>query len=59
MEGWPTSKIYINEAICQKLRNKYVYKSGLHKIYNLIAGKTEQLQEKVVSGATYQAVNID
>ena len=36
-----------DEASCQKLRKKDVYKSDMHKIYNLIAGKTnEQLHEK-------------
>ena len=50
----------INEAIRQKLRNKDVYKSDMHKIYNLIVGqKNEQLQEKAASNATFQAVKTD
>ena len=37
----------INDAIRQNLRNKGVYQSDMHKIYNLILGQTnEQLQEK-------------
>ena len=28
----------IGEAICQKLRNKDVYKTDMHKVYNLIVG---------------------
>ena len=43
----------IDESICQNLRKKDVYESDMHKIYNLILGRTnEQLQEKVVSDAT-------
>ena len=50
----------INEAICQKLRKKDVYKSDMHKIYNLIVGQTnEQLQEKVTLDTTLQAVKTD
>ena len=50
----------INEAICQTLSNNYVYESGMHKIYNIIVGKTnEQLQEKAALDATFQAVNTD
>ena len=49
-----------DEAIRQKLRNKDIYESDMHKIYNLIVGhKNEQLQEKAASDATFQAVNID
>ena len=49
-----------DEAICQKLRKKNVYKSDMHKIYNLIVGQTnEQLQEKAASDATFQAVKTD
>ena len=49
-----------NEAIRQKLRKKDVYKSDMHKIYNLIVGKTnKQLQEKAASDATFQAVKTD
>ena len=34
-----------NEAIRQKMRKKDVYKSDMHKIYNIIVGKTnEELQ---------------
>ena len=50
----------IDEAIRQKLRNKDVYESDTHKIYNLIVGQTyEQLQEKESSDATFQVVNTD
>ena len=36
----------INEDICQKLRNKDVYETGMQNIYNLILGQTnEKLQE--------------
>ena len=50
----------IDEAIRQKLRKKDVYTSDMHKIYNLILGqKNEQLQEKVASDATFQAVKTD
>ena len=44
----------INEYIRQKLRKKDVYKSDMHKIYNIIVGKTnEQLQEKAAADATF------
>ena len=47
----------IDEAIRQNLRKKDVYKSDMHKIYNLIVGQTnEQLQEKAASDAPLQAV---
>ena len=37
----------IDEAIRQKLRKNYIYKSDMHKIYNLIVGQTnKQIQEK-------------
>ena len=50
----------IDEAIRQKLRKKDVYKSDMHKIYNLIVCQTnEQLQEKAASDATFQAVKTD
>ena len=50
----------IDEAILQKLRKKDVYKSDMHKIYNLIVGQTnEQLKEKAASDATFQAVKTD
>ena len=50
----------IDEAIRQKLRKKDVYKSDMHKIYNLIVVQTnEQLQEKAASDDTFQAVNTD
>ena len=50
----------INEAIRQTLRKKDVYKSDMHKIYNLIVGQTnEQLQKKAASDATFQAVKTD
>ena len=43
-----------DEAIRQKLRKKYVYKSDIHKIYNLVVGQTnEQLQENSASDATF------
>ena len=48
----------IYEAIRQKLRKKDFYQTYLHSIYNYILGQTnEQLQEKLASGATFQAVN--
>ena len=50
----------INESIHQNLRKKYVYKSDMHKIYNLIIGQmNEQLQEKAASDDTFQAVKTD
>ena len=50
----------IDEAIRQKLNNKDVYKSDMHKIHNLIVGQTnEQLQEKAASDATLQAIKTD
>ena len=40
-------KSNINEAIRQNLRKKDLYKSDMHKIYNIIVIQTnEQLQEK-------------
>ena len=49
-----------DEAICQNLRKKDVYKSDMHKIYNLLVGQTnEQLQEKAASEDTFQAVKTD
>ena len=37
----------IGEAIYQKLRNKDVYETDMHKIYNIIVvQKNKQLQEK-------------
>ena len=37
----------IDKAIRQKIGNKDVYKTDMHKIYNLILGKkNEQLQKK-------------
>ena len=48
----------INEATHQNLRNKDVYESDMHKIYNLVLGQThEQLQEKVTPDSTFQTVN--
>ena len=42
MQRWIT----LYEAIRQKLRNKDVYKSDMHKIYNFIVWETnEQIQE--------------
>ena len=53
-------KINIDEAILQKLRNKDVYKSYMHTIYNIILGQTnEQLQEKAASDSTFQAVKTE
>ena len=44
----------IDKAIHKKLREKYVYKTDMHKIYNIILGqKNEQLQEKAESYATF------
>ena len=49
-----------DEVICQNLKKKDVYKSDMHKIYNLIVGQTdEQLQDKTVSDAAFQAVKTD
>ena len=46
----------INEATHQKLRNKDIYESDMHKIYNLIVVQThEQLQEKATPDKTLQA----
>ena len=40
----------VDEAICQKLRENYLYKTDMHNIYKLIVGQTNnQLQEKVAS----------
>ena len=42
------------------MRKKDVYKSDMHKIYNInLAQTNKQLQEKAASGATFQAVNTD
>ena len=50
----------IDEVIRQNLRKKDVYKSDMHKIYNLIVGQTNKpLQEKAASDATFQAVKTD
>ena len=50
----------IDEAIRQKLWKKDVYKSDMHKIYNLIVLQTnEQLQEKAALDATFQEVKTD
>ena len=47
----------IGEAIYQKLSNKDVYETKIHKILYLIVGKTnEKLQEKAVLDATFQEV---
>ena len=46
----------LNEAIRQKLRKKDFYESYMHKIYNLIVGKTnKQLQDKAESEFTFQS----
>ena len=50
----------IDESIRKKLGKKDVYESDMHKIYNLILGKTnEQLQEKSATDATFQVVKTD
>ena len=50
----------IDEAIRQNLRKKDVYKSEMHKVYNIIVGQTnEQLQENAASDATLQEVKTD
>ena len=47
----------IDEAICQKLRKKDVYKTEIHKIYNILVGQTnEQFQDKATSDTTFQEV---
>ena len=44
----------IDEAIRQKLRNKDVYESDMHKIYSIIVGQTnEQLKNNLESDATF------
>ena len=46
-----------DESIRQKLGNKDVYESDMHKIYNLIMGQTnKQLQEKAQLDAIFQAI---
>ena len=48
----------INEATHQKLRNKDVYESDMHNLYNLIVVQThEQLQKKLTPDATVHVVN--
>ena len=48
----------IDEAIRQKLRNKDVYESDMHKIYSIIVGQTnEQLQKNAASDTTFLEVN--
>ena len=47
----------IDGAIRQKLKDKDVYETYMHKIYNIIVLQTnEQLQEKEASDTTLQAV---
>ena len=47
----------IDGSISHKPRKKGVYKTNIHKIYNLIIGQTnKQLQEKEALDATFQAV---
>ena len=49
-----------NEPIRQKMSRKDVYESYMQKIYNPIAGQTnEQLQEKAESDATFQGFKSD
>ena len=46
-----------DEAIHKKLRNKYVYETKIHKIYNIIVGQTSvKLQKKAALNATSQSV---
>ena len=48
----------IDDVIHQKLRNKNVYETNIHKIYNFIVGQTkEQLQEKAESDTAFLSVN--
>ena len=35
-------KYSVDEAICQKLMKNDVYKTDMHKIYNLIVGQTNK-----------------
>ena len=47
----------IDESINQNLRKKDVYKSNMHKIYNLIVDEMNgKWQQKAASEATFQAV---
>ena len=47
----------IDEAIRQKIRNKDVYETDMHNIYNFIVDqKKDKLQEKWDLEATFQAV---
>ena len=49
-----------NETTHQYLRNKDVYESDIHNIYNIIVGQThEQLQQKATPDDTFQAVKYD
>ena len=58
MEMTYLKKKTIDKAIRQKIGNKDVYKTDMHKIYNIIAGQTnEQLWEKAESDATFHVVN--
>ena len=48
----------IDEAVRYKLRKKYVYKTYMHNIYNLIIGQTnKKIQEKASSDAAFQVIN--
>ena len=50
----------INEATHQNLRNKDVYESDIHNIYNIISVQGyEQLQDKATPDDTFQAVKSD
>ena len=41
----------------QKLRNKYLYETNMHKIYNIIVGQTdEQIQDKTVFDDILQVI---
>ena len=47
----------IDKSFCQKLRKKDVYKTDMHKTYNLILDqKKEQLHNNEAKDATFQAV---
>ena len=49
----------IDEYIHQKLRNKDVYETDMHNIYNLIVGqKNKQLKEKAAYYTTFHVVKI-
>ena len=57
---WTTyKKDNINDTICQKPRNKNLYETDMHKIYNIIVDQNnEQFQDNVASDATLMTVKI-